>query len=77
MVQNTCYPPKDKSSNYEHVQLGQAFRDLDLSLECSMESQHSKQRGIYLKKKKRLGDSSMISEESKQAGMMAFDWETM
>lgn len=77
MVQNTCYPPKDKRSNYEHVQLGQAFGDLDLSLECSMESQHSRQRGIYFKKKKRLGDSSMISEESKQAGMVAFDWETM
>lgn len=35
------------------------------------------ERNIFKKKKKRLGDSSMISEESKQAGMMAFDWETM
>ena len=33
--------------------------------------------GNIFKKKKRLGDSSMISEESKQAGMVAFDWETM
>ena len=33
--------------------------------------------GNILKKKKRLGDSSMISEESKPAGMVAFDWETM
>ena len=75
MVQNTCYPPKDKRSNYEPVQLGQALGTLICALNVQWKVSIPG-RG-ELKKKKRLGDSSMISKESKQAGMVASDWETM
>ena len=76
MVQNICYPPKDKRSNYEPVQLGQASGTLICALNVQWKVSIPG-RGELKKKKKRLGDSSMISEESKQAGMVASDWKTM